>query len=227
VAVLAWSAFAAITLLVIAHPTGTTLDLALAPPLSQAASDHGAIAAIGRALDVIGGTIVAVTAVAIVSTILVVRRRLLLAGFLVLSALAFVINTGVKLLVDRPRPPTVGLLLEESTASYPSGHATSGITVVAALGIVALVAIHSRWRWAIALPLFVLAPLIGVSRVVMGVHWPTDVLGGWALGTAWTTTVALVLVLIHARTTHPPADRATTGKADAVSDRKRHTRAPV
>jgi undecaprenyl-diphosphatase len=176
-AALAWSAFASITIVVIAHPAGTLLDLALAPTLSQAALDHQGIATIGRALDIIGGSVVAVLAVAIVATILFAERRLLLAGYLVMSAMGFLINTGVKVLIDRQRPPTVGLLLEESTASYPSGHATSGITVVAALGIVALIAIHSRWRWAIALPLFVLAPLIGVSRVAMGVHWPTDVGG--------------------------------------------------
>jgi membrane-associated phospholipid phosphatase len=195
VAVLAWIAFAGITLVVVAHPEGTALDLALAPPLTQIAQDGTSIALLGRALDVIGGDVVAVLTVAVVATVLVLHRHRLLATYLVVSALGFLVNTGVKLLVDRPRPPTVGLLLQESTWSYPSGHATSGITVVAALGVVALVALRSRWRWGVALPLFVLAPLIGVSRVVMGVHWPTDVLGGWALGTAWTTTVALAIVL--------------------------------
>lgn len=199
VAALAWTVFAAITVLVVAHPAGTALDLALAPRLSQTALDGQSIAWIGRALDVIGGDVVAVLTVAIVATVLVLHRHRLLAAYLVASALGFLVNTGVKLLVERPRPSTVGLLLQESTWSYPSGHATSGITVVAALGVVALIAVRSGWRWAIALPLFMLAPLIGVSRVVMGVHWPTDVLGGWALGTAWTSTVALVIVLTARR----------------------------
>jgi undecaprenyl-diphosphatase len=167
------------------------------------ALDSPSVASIGRALDIIGGDVVALLAVAIVSTVLVLHRHRLLAAYLVVSALGFLVNTGVKMLVDRPRPPTVGLLLQESTWSYPSGHATSGITVVAALGVVALVALHSRWRWAVAVPLFVLAPLIGVSRVVMGVHWPTDVLGGWALGTAWTSTVALGIVLVALRSARP------------------------
>lgn len=203
VAVLAWAAFAGITFLVVAHPAGTALDLALAPALNQMALDSPSVASIGRALDIIGGDVVALLAVAIVSTVLVLHRHRLLAAYLVVSALGFLVNTGVKVLVDRPRPPTVGLLLQESTWSYPSGHATSGITVVAALGVVALVALHSRWRWAVAVPLFVLAPLIGVSRVVMGVHWPTDVLGGWALGTAWTSTVALGIVLVALRSARP------------------------
>jgi undecaprenyl-diphosphatase len=198
-AALAWMVFAGITLLVVTQPAGTELDLALAPALSQAALDGQSIAWAGRALDVIGGDVVAILAVAIVSTVLVLHRHRLLATYLVVSALGFLVNTGVKLLVERPRPPTAGLLLQESTWSYPSGHATSGITVVAALGVVTLVALHSNWRWAIALPLFALAPLIGISRVVMGVHWPTDVLGGWALGTAWTSTVALVIVLTARR----------------------------
>jgi undecaprenyl-diphosphatase len=203
VAVLAWASFATVTFLVVAHPAGTALDLALAPALNQMALDSTSVASIGRALDIIGGDVVALLAVAIVSTVLVLHRHRLLAAYLVVSALGFLVNTGVKMLVDRPRPPTVGLLLQESTWSYPSGHATSGITVVAALGVVALVALHSRWRWAVAVPLFVLAPLIGVSRVVMGVHWPTDVLGGWALGTAWTSTVALGIVLVALRSARP------------------------
>jgi undecaprenyl-diphosphatase len=220
-ALLAWTGFAAITIAVVSHPMGTDLDLAVAALLYPLGSAQPAIALLGRALDIIGGDVVAVVAVASVSAGLVARRHRLLAGYLVVSALGFLVNTAMKLLIDRPRPPTVGLLLQESSASYPSGHATSGITVVAALGVVALMAIHSRWRWAIAVPLFVLAPLIGLSRVVMGVHWPTDVLGGWALGTAWTSTVALVTVLIALRPARPGGSPGHAPPIDAIPATRR------
>ncbi len=193
---LASVAFVVVALLVTAHESGTALDLAVAPALVQTAVEHPAVAGVGRVLDVLGGTVVAVLAVAAASAWLLVARHVLLAACLVASALGILLNSAVKYLVDRPRPATVGLLLDESTPSFTSGHATSSITVIAALGIVALVAVRSRWRWALALPLFALVPLIGLSRVFMGVHWPTDVLGGWALGAAWTSMVALLAILI-------------------------------
>ena len=191
----AWVAFALITLLVVRQPAGTALDLSLGASFFEATMTHPRIAEAGRVLDVIGGDVVAVLTVLIVCLMLYAKRHRLLAGFQLVSALGGVaLCTIVKVIVDRPRPPSVGLLLHESTPSYPSGHATSSITVFVGLGIVSLVSLRSPWRWVMALPLFILGPLIGVSRVAMGVHWPTDVLGGWALGCAWTATVALFVV---------------------------------
>ena len=200
----AWAAFGALTLLVATHPDGTALDLWLAPRLVQSALALPMLAAAGRILDVLGGDVMAMLIVAIVGLLLVVRRHGRLAGFEVASALGGVLLcTTVKYLVDRPRPATVGLLLTESTPSYPSGHATAGITVFVGLGIVSLLVLTPGWRWAVATPLFVIGPVIGVSRSVVGVHWPTDVLGGWALGAAWMATVALIAIRAGGSTNRP------------------------
>ena len=77
-------------------------------------------------------------------------------------------------------------LVQVSNASYPSGHAM--LSAVAYLTIAAMLA-RGEKRLAPRLSLLALAVvlvvLIGHSRLYLGVHWPTDVLGGWCLGSAW------------------------------------------
>ncbi|MFD2181347.1 phosphatase PAP2 family protein [Rhodoplanes azumiensis] len=93
---------------------------------------------------------------------------------------------GIKLVVARPRPDLVAHMVDVSTYSFPSGHATASAVVFLTLGVL-LARIGRRRRvkayvigTAIALTL-----AIGASRVYLGVHWPSDVLAGWCLGAAW------------------------------------------
>ena len=87
---------------------------------------------------------------------------------------------------DRPRPDLVPHATEVYTASFPSGHAM--MAAVAYLTLAAMLARVQPTR-AIKIYLFALAAaitaLVGVSRIYLGVHWPTDVLAGWMAGAAW------------------------------------------
>jgi len=198
-------AFVVVALVVSASRGGTAFDVAVGSWLFERTQSSGLLTAFCRALDIIGGNVASVVLVAVASSALYVRRHRLLAGYYFASALGGVVLCSlVKLMIDRPRPPTVGVLLPESTYSFPSGHATSGVTTFVALGVVCLVALPRRTRWWCAVPLLVLGPVIGVSRIALGVHWPTDVLGGWLLGTAWTSFVALGIVLMVLTATGPP-----------------------
>ena len=175
---------------------GTGFDTTVAARLFAATDGSPALSALGRLLDILGGNLVSVVLVLAVTGVLLSRKHRHLAGYVFASALGGVlVSKFVKSIIDRPRPPTVGTLISESTSSFPSGHATSGITTFVALAVVALVALRPGVRWWVAVPLATLGVVIGVSRVALGVHWPTDILGGWALGVAWTSAVALVVVL--------------------------------
>ena len=77
------------------------------------------------------------------------------------------------------------------TSSFPSGHATSSMIFYLTLAL-ALTA-GTRWQRVAAAGAILLSLLVGTSRVMLGVHWPSDVIGGWAFGMLW------VLLTLQAR----------------------------
>lgn len=105
---------------------------------------------------------------------------------------AFVLNKLIKVAVARPRPAAVALV-DVDGYGFPSGHSTAATAAWLALAL-ALGAGTPRWGPKVALvgAALVVAGLVGLSRVYLGVHEPTDVLGGWSLGALWVVTVRLI-----------------------------------
>lgn len=105
---------------------------------------------------------------------------------------AALMNIILKSIFDRPRPDLWEWLVVETHFSFPSGHATASMAL--AIVVVALLW-KTKWRIAsmIGAAMYILS--IGFSRLYLGVHYPTDILGGWLLGAAW---VLLVIGVIFA-----------------------------
>jgi membrane-associated phospholipid phosphatase len=122
--------------------------------------------------------------VLIVITFALVRRNLRVALFLVISVeLSGIITEILKYASDRPRPATA--LVSAPSTSFPSGHALEVMVgVLALLTVVLPVVRRPLWAWLIALGAVVVI-LIGVGRVVLNVHHPSDVIAGWAFGYAY------------------------------------------
>ena len=97
----------------------------------------------------------------------------------------------IKHLTARPRPELWDRLVVETGYSLPSGHATASMAVAACLVVLLW---HTKWR-AMALVLGgIYVVLIGLTRLYLGVHYPTDILAGWLLAAGW---IAVVAVLIR------------------------------
>jgi membrane-associated phospholipid phosphatase len=100
---------------------------------------------------------------------------------------AALFNMALKAIVLRTRPPAMFAAVPvPHSPSFPSGHAVVGIVLFGMLAVVWVVEFGLGWRGlGTAAVLATAGVLIGFSRLYLGVHWATDVLGGWLLGTAW------------------------------------------
>ena len=127
-----------------------------------------------------------ITLILIATAYLVARRKRRAALFLFMTIGGRFLVELQKLIASRPRPGVSPHLVAADTYSFPSGHAAN--SMITFLAIALLLPVHPRNR-AIAVGLAIaLALQTGASRVMLGVHWPTDVIGGWAFGILWVMT---------------------------------------
>lgn len=110
---------------------------------------------------------------------------------------------GLKGVFARPRPAVVPHLVEVTNASFPSGHAATATAVYLTLAVMlARTVTHKVVRAYLVLWALFLAGIVGISRVYLGVHYPTDVLAGWALGLSWALLCGLVANWFRRRREH-------------------------
>ncbi len=120
------------------------------------------------------------------------------------------LSSLLKVGFDRPRPDLVAHLVDVRTLSFPSGHAMlSAITYLTMGVLLARVSPRRRLKAYVISVAILLTLMVGASRVYLGVHWPTDVLGGWCVGAAWAMLCWWIAVQLQRRgTVEQPGEHA-------------------
>lgn len=139
----------------------------------------------GRDFTALGGfPVLSLLTLAIVGFLVFRRQRAAAAIVLGSTLIALALSSSLKATIDRTRPDLVPHGQHVYTASFPSGHSMHAAATWFTLGsLLALFQQRRRIKMFVLSMAAVTTVLVGVSRVYLGVHWPTDVLGGWAFGT--------------------------------------------
>ncbi len=152
-----------------------------------------------RDVTALGSTVVLTLAVVIVSAYLWIGNAPAKAAFLIVAVtLGSMLNRLLKFGFARPRPDIVDHGTFVSTESFPSGHTANSTIIYLMLGMM-LARVEASYR----VKLFIfsvcvaISLMVGMSRIYLGVHWPTDVIAGWAVGAAWVLICWYVLIRIQ------------------------------
>ncbi|MER9895608.1 phosphatase PAP2 family protein [Mesorhizobium sp. M0119] len=129
--------------------------------------------------------LVLITAAMIVYLLLIRRPGAALLMFVAVAG-GQLLSSVLKFDIDRPRPDLVSHLADVASLSFPSGHAMLSAVTYLTLGSMAARFLPGRTTKIYVLGLAVLTTVVvGISRIYLGVHWPSDVLAGWCAGFAW------------------------------------------
>ncbi len=172
-------------------------------------------------ITVLGGGTVLTLMTGMVAAYLLAARRPATAMF-VIGAVAggAILESILKYVFERARPELVTHLVSVSSASFPSGHAMNSTVIYLTLGtLLAKTERRRAVRIYLILAAIMLALLVGFSRIYLGVHWPTDVIAGWCIGSVWAFTCSLLAERLQWRRTLEPAGSGSTERTDNPSRR--------
>ena len=162
----------------------TSLDTALAQDLRAGMSP--AVLRVVAAVSHLGDLWSVAAATVVVLAILLLRRQLQLATSWTIAMVAIVpLNSGLKAWFQRPRPLHDHAIIMEQSWSFPSGHAFGAVVFYGMLAYVLLCLLPLRWHRTVIAAAIAMVMVIGVSRILLQVHYFSDVLAGYASGLAW------------------------------------------
>ena len=154
-----------------------------------------------RDVTALGGyTIITIFTVGAAGYLLVVRKAFSAAILSASVISGVIVSTLLKDSYLRPRPDLVPLLTQVQTTSFPSGHATNAAVTYLTLGILLAGAEATRAaRVYLMTAAIFLTMVVGISRVYLGAHWPSDILAGWCVGGIWAVLCSSVSNAIRQR----------------------------
>ncbi|MFD0580330.1 phosphatase PAP2 family protein [Dactylosporangium darangshiense] len=163
-----------------------SVDRGVADELNELIAPSHVLVSLMGGVSRVGSFAVLFWLITIGATLLLVRRQFRLAAFLGAAAVGgLVLDPTLKAAVGRLRPVVEQPVAHGGGNSFPSGHALNSLICYAALLLVFLPALRRSWRRPVLIATGAVVVLIGFSRLALGVHFLSDVLGGWALGAAW------------------------------------------
>src|SRR3984957_471415 len=187
-------------------------DHGAAARLNSLVAGHAAVVSVVKAVTWLGSGGVLWTLIGIAVVVLAIRRRWRLAIYLLVTGAGeLVLDPVLKALVGRLRPVVAHPIAYGNGDSFPSGHALGSIVCYGALFLVFLPATRGAWRRVLTIVIVTLIAAIGISRLLLGVHYVSDVLGGWALGIAWLGITAFAFELSRQAAGEPVTDPVTEG----------------
>ncbi len=142
---------------------------------------------IGRDLTALGGvTILTITTLAVAGLLLMIRKFGAMWLVLIATGGGLILSSVLKHLIGRERPNLGTHYSLVLTSSFPSGHSMMAAVVYLTLGsLLTRLVERRRLKFYFLFIAMALTFLVGVSRIYMGVHWPTDVMAGWTAGLVW------------------------------------------
>jgi membrane-associated phospholipid phosphatase len=164
----------------------TELDLSAAKGLHEVVLESEELVIVLEGISFVGSPLWFYFVLGGLAAYLWLKRRRRLAVFIVVTGLmGGVVDTAVKMWVARPRP-----VLEDPVATAPANSFPSGHTMMATIGyglllLVLLPLVPRKWRVPVVIGALLLVAIIGFARLALGVHFITDVVGGFILGLAW------------------------------------------
>jgi undecaprenyl-diphosphatase len=120
------------------------------------------------------------------------NMRLAISGAII--PLTLIVGTVLKMIFERARPMTeYALNMKIHTFSFPSGHSTGSTVAYGLLAYLAFIKLPAPWNYIAAIVLGLIPFFVGISRVYLGAHFPTDVVAGWILGLVALSVIILVI----------------------------------
>ncbi|HEX6498081.1 MAG TPA: phosphatase PAP2 family protein [Micromonosporaceae bacterium] len=198
------------------------VDHGVARDLNLVVAHDRPLLAVLRTVTSLGSHTVLFPLVGVAAVSLLIRRRIRLAVYLAVTGLgALILDPALKTVVGRVRPVVADPVAYGPGNSFPSGHALGSLVSYGALLLVFLPALPRRARRPVTALVALLVLAIGFSRIALGVHYVSDVVGGWLLGVAWLGVTGYAFQMWRRETGRPTTEPLSEGlEPEAAPDLK-------